>query len=132
MSTLRIGTSGWNYPSGKGTWNGLLDVYGTVFLIFLFLCCQGFTFPNASALSMAPFKMQAGSASALTGAIQMGLGALASAMVSVFNYHSAVPMTAVMACCAVSALGILLIGNRIIRYKARREDAEEQAAEIIM
>ena len=23
MSTLRIGTSGWNYPSGKGTWNGL-------------------------------------------------------------------------------------------------------------
>ena len=20
---LRIGTSGWNYPSGKGTWNGL-------------------------------------------------------------------------------------------------------------
>lgn len=115
-----------------GTWNGMLDVYGTVFLIFLFLCCQGFTFPNASALSMAPFKKQAGSASALTGAIQMGLGALASAMVSVFNYHSAVPMTAVMACCAVSALGILLIGNRIIRYKAGREDAEEQAAEIII
>ena len=21
--TLRIGTSGWNYPSGKGTWNGV-------------------------------------------------------------------------------------------------------------
>ncbi|NOT44099.1 MAG: DUF72 domain-containing protein [Acidobacteria bacterium] len=23
MSTLRIGTSGWNYPTGRGTWNGL-------------------------------------------------------------------------------------------------------------
>jgi uncharacterized protein YecE (DUF72 family) len=23
MSTLRIGTSGWNYPSGKGAWNGV-------------------------------------------------------------------------------------------------------------
>jgi uncharacterized protein YecE (DUF72 family) len=23
MSDLRIGTSGWNYPSGKGTWNGV-------------------------------------------------------------------------------------------------------------
>ena len=23
MSDLRIGTSGWNYPSGKGTWNGI-------------------------------------------------------------------------------------------------------------
>src|SRR5207244_1649345 len=22
MSNLRVGTSGWNYPSGKGTWNG--------------------------------------------------------------------------------------------------------------
>jgi uncharacterized protein YecE (DUF72 family) len=23
MSTVRVGTSGWNYPSGKGTWNGI-------------------------------------------------------------------------------------------------------------
>lgn len=23
MSNLRIGTSGWNYPSGRGTWNGI-------------------------------------------------------------------------------------------------------------
>jgi uncharacterized protein YecE (DUF72 family) len=23
MSTLRIGTSGWNYPSGKGAWTGI-------------------------------------------------------------------------------------------------------------
>ncbi|HXI31781.1 MAG TPA: DUF72 domain-containing protein, partial [Vicinamibacterales bacterium] len=23
MSNLRIGTSGWSYPSGKGTWNGI-------------------------------------------------------------------------------------------------------------
>ena len=25
MSNLRIGTSGWNYPSGKGTWNGIFS-----------------------------------------------------------------------------------------------------------
>ena len=23
VGTIRIGTSGWNYPSGRGTWNGL-------------------------------------------------------------------------------------------------------------
>ena len=23
MSDSRIGTSGWNYPTGKGTWNGI-------------------------------------------------------------------------------------------------------------
>ena len=115
-----------------GTWSANLNVYSTVLLIFLFLCCQGFTFPNASALSLAPFHKQAGSASALTGAIQMGLGAMASAVVSVFNNHSAMPMTIVMATCAVSAFTILMIGNRIIRYKASKEDVEEQASEMIM
>ena len=24
---LRIGTSGWHYPSGRGTWNGILKLY---------------------------------------------------------------------------------------------------------
>ena len=23
MGDIRVGTSGWNYPSGKGTWNGI-------------------------------------------------------------------------------------------------------------
>src|SRR5262245_21583968 len=23
MSNIRVGTSGWNYPTGKGTWNGI-------------------------------------------------------------------------------------------------------------
>ena len=23
MSNLRVGTSGWNYPAGEGTWNGV-------------------------------------------------------------------------------------------------------------
>ena len=23
MSEVRIGTSGWNYPKGRGTWNGI-------------------------------------------------------------------------------------------------------------
>jgi len=23
MGALRVGTSGWNYPTGKGTWNGI-------------------------------------------------------------------------------------------------------------
>lgn len=115
-----------------GTWSGNLNVYSTVLLIFLFLCCQGFTFPNASALSLAPFQKQAGSASALTGAIQMGLGAMASALVSIFNNRSALPMTTVMATCAVSALMILMVGNRIIKYKARNEDVEEQATEMMI
>ncbi|RYY90019.1 MAG: Bcr/CflA family drug resistance efflux transporter, partial [Chitinophagaceae bacterium] len=43
----------------------IAGLFSTIFLIFLFLSCQGFNFPNSSALSMAPFSREAGSASAL-------------------------------------------------------------------
>ncbi|HEV7330403.1 MAG TPA: multidrug effflux MFS transporter [Flavisolibacter sp.] len=114
-----------------GTAAGLLNLYTTIFLIFLFLCCQGFSFPNASALSMAPFSKEAGSASALMGAIQMGMGAVASALVGVFFNGTALPMTGVMAGCALSALLILSIGSRKIRYKSRQADINEQAFDMV-
>ena len=57
-----------------GTFYHLTGLFSTIFLILIFLSCQGFTFPNSSALSMAPFSKNAGSASALMGAIQLGLG----------------------------------------------------------
>jgi len=115
-----------------GTIFGLWNVYGMVICIFIYLSCQGFTFPNSSALSLAPFTRNAGSASALMGAIQMGTGTLTSAIVSVFNNHTAFPMTAVMACCSVIAFGILMLGRRFIRYKAKLEQVEEQTAEMII
>ncbi|HEY1022198.1 MAG TPA: multidrug effflux MFS transporter [Flavisolibacter sp.] len=114
-----------------GTAAGWMNLYATIFLIFLFLCCQGFSFPNASALSMAPFSKEAGSASALMGAIQMGMGAVASALVGVFFNHTALPMTGVMAGCAIMALLILSLGQHKIRYKARQVDIEEQAVDLV-
>ena len=108
-----------------GWWN----VYAAVGGVFLYLCCQGFTFPNASALALAPFEKKAGSASALMGSIQMGLGALASAMVSVLSNSSptALPMTGVMAVCACGGFCMLMIGTRVIRYKANRLQVKEEA-----
>jgi MFS transporter, DHA1 family, multidrug resistance protein len=73
-----------------GTAAGLLNLYSTIFLMFLFLSCQGFTFPNSAALAMAPFTKGAGSASALMGAFQMACGAIASALVGVFFNGTAV------------------------------------------
>jgi DHA1 family bicyclomycin/chloramphenicol resistance-like MFS transporter len=93
---------------------GVLSLGGTVALLFLFLCCLGFTSPNTSALSLAPFTRNAGSASALMGAIQMGVGALASVGVSLFNTHSAVPMAAIMAGASLLALLLLLVGRQRI------------------
>ena len=28
MSRVRVGTSGWNYPTGQGTWNGVFYPIG--------------------------------------------------------------------------------------------------------
>ena len=89
---------------------GWLTLFNAIVLIFLFLCCQGFSFPNAAALSMAPFKKEAGTASALMGAFQMGFGSLAAALVGYMSNGTSVPMTGVMAGCAVLGLTMLLIG----------------------
>lgn len=101
-----------------GSLTGFIGLTGTILLLLLFLSCQGFTFPNSSALCMAPFAKHAGSASALMGAIQMGLGTISSGLVSMFSNGTAIPMTATMACCAIISLIILYAGKRMIRYKA--------------
>lgn len=93
----------------------LLNLYTTVTFIALFLACLGFINPNTSALSLAPFKKNAGSASALMGALQMGLGALASAAISMFAADVVWPMPAVMTIAASIALFCLLIGGKKIK-----------------
>lgn len=110
---------------------GWLNLYATIGLIFLFLSCQGFTFPNSAALSLAPFKKEAGSASALMGAIQMALGAFASAMVGYINNGTSLPMTGIMAACALLGFLVLTIGHFKIKQASKIEDVEEQAFEQI-
>jgi MFS transporter, DHA1 family, multidrug resistance protein len=115
-----------------GSYFGFLEVFSTIFLIFLFLCCQGFTFPNTSALSLAPFSKNAGSASALLGGIQMGIGAVSSAAVSILSNHTAIPMAGVMAVCALSSFAILNIGNRIILRRSTRKLTEEETVDLMV
>src|SRR6476660_6450130 len=110
---------------------GWSDLFVTIFLIFIFLCTQGFVFPNASALSLAAFGHTAGSASALLGAIQMTIGACTSALVSVLQDHTAVPMTGVMACCAITALSVFLFGRRVITQQVGKEMIKEEDVEMI-
>jgi len=113
------------------TFLGWNDVFITIFFIFIFLCTQGFVFPNASALSLASFGHNAGSASALMGAIQMSIGAGTSALVSILQNHTALPMTGVMACCAIAALLVFSLGRKIILQRASIEAVEEEDVEMI-
>ncbi len=110
---------------------GMHHLYLTIILIMFFLCCQGFIFPNASALSMAPFSKNAGSASALMGFIQMSVGALMSAMVSILQNGTAVPMTGVMASCSIGATILYAIGKRRVINKASILLVEEEDVEMI-
>jgi DHA1 family bicyclomycin/chloramphenicol resistance-like MFS transporter len=98
-----------------GTLNGWFGLTETIGLLFAFLCCLGVANPNAAALSLAPFTKNAGSASALMGALQMGLGAMASAFIGFFSSDSALPMVAIMAATSILSLVVLSVGRRNIR-----------------
>lgn len=96
-----------------------LSLFGIIFLIFCFLACQGFVFPNTSALALNPFSKSAGSASALLGSIQLTIGAVASALVSMLHNNTYIPMTSIMAFCAVSSYLILIFAARWTKKKSK-------------
>lgn len=91
------------------TLTGTINLYLLIGLIFCYLSCQGFVFPNTSALALNPFSRLAGSASALLGTIQMSIGAFASFLVSLLHDNTALPMVEVMAGCSTLSFGILLL-----------------------
>ena len=113
------------------SWMGSHNLVLTLLLIFIFLCCQGFIFPNASALSLAPFGNTAGTASAMMGTLQMGIGALVSSLVSMLQDHTPMPMSVMMMATATTALLIYTFGNRVILKKSRKEDVLEEEVEMI-
>jgi DHA1 family bicyclomycin/chloramphenicol resistance-like MFS transporter len=94
-----------------GAASNWLGLPGTLVMIFLFLCCIGITNPNALALSIAPFSANAGSASALMGAVQLGLGALASVAVGSFHSLTTIPLAAIMAGSSILAMMVFFIGR---------------------
>ena len=97
--------------------NDLLGLYETIAMLFLFLGCLGISNPNTAGLTMAPFAKNAGSASALMGAIQLGLGALASFAVGVFVKNSVTPMVVIMTASTITAFVVLNIGKKFIKNK---------------
>jgi DHA1 family bicyclomycin/chloramphenicol resistance-like MFS transporter len=95
---------------GLTGWGGLpvLSV-----LLFVLLTTMGFIYPNLSALTMAPYGKEAGSASALFGTAQYLIGCVAGGMVSLFHDGSERPMTLLMA--ANGVIGWLLVRRALKR-----------------
>ncbi len=90
-----------------GALNGWFGLAGTIALIFLFLATVGLTNPQRLRPVARALQPQCGTASALMGALQWGLGSLSSYELGVFHRRSLVPLTAVIF--ASSALGMLVV-----------------------
>lgn len=108
-----------------GTILDWFNIYTFVAMIFVFLCGQGLTGPNSTALSLAPFQRLTGSAAALLGSYRMAVGGLVTALVSWFHAESSVPMIAVMVACPAAGLLILTIGKSAVKFRARRKEQVE-------
>ncbi|GAA4340531.1 multidrug effflux MFS transporter [Flaviaesturariibacter amylovorans] len=86
-------------------------------LLFFYLAAAGLIMPNATALAMRPFSTHAGSASALLGFVQMGLGSVVTVVIGLLAIRSALPMAACMLGGSVIGLLLLLLGTRAQRQK---------------
>ncbi|MFO7635550.1 MAG: Bcr/CflA family multidrug efflux MFS transporter [Caldilinea sp.] len=78
-------------------------------LLFLTIASTGMVGPNAMAMAMAPYGRKAGSASAVLGATQFMVGALAGVLVGLLANGTALPMTGVIALCGTGAWLILRV-----------------------
>jgi len=98
-----------------GTFYGWYSLAGTVILLLAYLPFCGIAYPNAAALALAPFSKNVGSASAVLGFLQMGIGALASTGVGLLHATSSLAVFMVMAATALIGLVILLVNQRRVR-----------------
>ncbi len=97
-----------------GTMYGWFGLTATLVLLFISLSSLGLAFPNAAALSLVPFDRNIGSASAMLGFLQIGVSGIASASIGIFDSHTMMPVTLVLAATSWIGLVILIIGKRRI------------------
>ncbi|HTE31444.1 MAG TPA: hypothetical protein VK666_13780, partial [Chryseolinea sp.] len=95
-------------------WNNWLGLYSTIGMFFICLSCVGMMNPNANALALAPFENNIGSASALMGCTQIGVAALASSGVGLFESVNMLPVVCLLAITSSIAGLILFFGLRRI------------------
>lgn len=96
--------------------SGVASITMVLIFLFIILGCAGLTSPNASATALAPFTRNAGSASALLGFTQIGIGGLISAGVGAIHMQPTLLVSLIMAVSSGIAL-LMLVASR--RYSTR-------------
>lgn len=111
-----------------GVYFNLFNVYSLIGLMFVFLTAHGLNGPNTTALSMAPFSRNAGSASAMLGSMRMTIGGIVTAVVSMFHASSAFPMVVGMAICAFGGFAVLKLDQQLPGTSNRTRNSEAFAS----
>jgi DHA1 family bicyclomycin/chloramphenicol resistance-like MFS transporter len=92
--------------------NGWYSMASVLGFLFVLLSCSGLSYPNAASVAMSPFSKNAGTASALLGFIQIGIGGLISAGVGALHFKGSVSTALIMAVSASIAFAILMSGRK--------------------
>jgi DHA1 family bicyclomycin/chloramphenicol resistance-like MFS transporter len=95
-----------------GTWAGWYGLEATVVLFFITLSCVGITYPNAASIALMPFGRNAGSAAALLGFIQLGIGAVISSGISLGKTSGNLPIISILAVTSLLGGLVLVAGRR--------------------
>lgn len=98
-----------------GTWQDWYGLEATIAMFFAWLSCLGLIYPNAAVLALAPFGKHAGSASALLGFLQIGVGAVSSSTVGLLDAQTALPIIATLAAATVIGTTIFFTGQHKLR-----------------
>lgn len=93
---------------------------------FMIVASLGFILPNATALALANHPRIAGTASALIGLTQYGIGAAAAPLAGIAGEGTALPMALTI---AVLSLGALLLYQFVAAPASRREQMGEPRSE---
>jgi DHA1 family bicyclomycin/chloramphenicol resistance-like MFS transporter len=92
-----------------------------LFALFVTVAFDGLVFPNATAASLESQSGALGSASALLGVGQFGVGAVIAPLVGVAGSHNALPMGVLIGACGVAALTVNLVFTRPLGRPAAAE-----------
>jgi DHA1 family bicyclomycin/chloramphenicol resistance-like MFS transporter len=94
-----------------GVFNSWYGLPGIIVCLFVVLSCCGLTYPNAASIAMAPFSKNAGSASALLGFIQIGIGGIISSGAGLLHFKGSLSTAITMTVSSAIGLIILLAGK---------------------
>lgn len=111
MMTIQVVTS---ILFAAAVLNHLIGLSFHLIFLFVMLICSGLTYPNAAAIALAPFDKNAGSAAALLGFLQIGIGGCISSAVGLIHSSGSLAMSLTMAATSIVAFAILKIGEKKI------------------